>query len=357
MPEGYWGNGKRRCAVRHLWGRVYVAVQRLVDREGRAKQVFCDKRLDHSGWTPKALACLNDLATRVPLEEGAHIARSFGLKISSSELDRLQRPYAEACRTEVALKLLSCPEPEPTSRPRRRVMVLQIDGVYVLGRPEQGVCPGLELKTAVLYPQAAPSERWMLAERCCAEDFLALVAGLLKQAEVTSADTLVGLGDGAAWITNTFGYLDAVRITDVYHAAQYLDTVMQAMNCDEDVKTQHRREWVCAQVNARDWLERHLPHPDIWLAWSEAAQTALNYLETRLDSMDYAHFKAQGYPIGSGQVEGMNKAVIGHRMKRSGMHWSKQGAAGMASLRAQTCAKHSLVSFQHLRHLAYPAPA
>ena len=76
-------------------------------------------------------------------------------------------------------------------------MVLQMDGVYVLGQPEQGLCPGLELKTAVLYPQAAPSQRWMLAERCSAEAFLALLAGLLNQAGVTPADTPLGSGDGA----------------------------------------------------------------------------------------------------------------------------------------------------------------
>ena len=109
-------------------------------------------------------------------------------------------------------------------------MVLQMDGVYVLGQPEQGLCPGLELKTAVLYPQAAPSQRWMLAERCSAEALLALVAGLLNQAGVTPADTLLGLADGALWIDNIFCHLDAVRITDVYHATQYLDTIMQALH-------------------------------------------------------------------------------------------------------------------------------
>jgi hypothetical protein len=34
--------------------------------------------------------------------------------------------------------------------------------------------------------------------------------------------------------------------------------------------------------------------------------------------MNYPAFKAEGYPIGSGQVEAMNKNVIGNRLKRSG---------------------------------------
>ena len=293
VPESYWGNGKRKRAIKHLWGEVNVRVQRLVDKEGKAKQIICDKRLDHSGWTPKALACLTDLATRVPLEEGAYIARNFGLKISSSELDRLQRPYAEACRAEVASKLSSCPEPEFLWR-QGRVMVLQMDGVYVLGQPEQGLCPGLELKTAVLYPQAAPSQRWMLAERCSAEAFLALVAGLLNQAGVTAADTLLGLADGALWIDNIFCHLDAVRITDVYHATQYLDTIMHALHWDEDTRTHHRCDWLRGHVNARDWLRQYLPQPGLWLDWDDKAQTALKYLETRLDTMDYCAVHRRG---------------------------------------------------------------
>ena len=50
----------------------------------------------------------------------------------------------------------------------------------------------------------------------------------------------------------------------------------------------------------------------------------------------------------------MNKSVIGNRMKRSGMQWTQAGAARMASLRAQTCAKHSIIDFHALRHEAFP---
>lgn len=300
-----------------------------------------------------------DLVARVPLEESAQIASNFGLKLSSSELDRLRHPYAEACQTQVGHKLMS---QAPFSRQageatvRSRVMVLQIDGVYVLGCPEQS-CPGLALKTAVLYPQDSPSQRWMLADRCSAEAFLPLLAGLLRQAHVSPTDTLIGLGDGALWIDKLFDYLQAKRITDVYHATEYLDTVRQALSWDEPTRQAHRRDWYRGEVNARDWLQQHLAESELGLSWDQSAQTALSYLQTRLESMDYALFTKENYPIGSGQIEGMNKAVIGHRMKRSGMHWSEKGAASMASLRAQTCAKHPLVDFRQLRHEAYPPPA
>ena len=121
-----------------------------------------------------------------------------------------------------------------------------------------------------------------------------------------------------------------MRITDVFHAVQYLDVVMEALGWDEATRQTHRRTWYRGEVNARDWLKDYLPEPELWLNWPEDAQTALSYIDTRLDSMDYALVASQGLPIGSGQVEAMNKSVIGHRMKRSGMHWSKSGAAAMA---------------------------
>ncbi|MDQ3397607.1 MAG: hypothetical protein M3511_07520, partial [Deinococcota bacterium] len=119
-------------------------------------------------------------------------------------------------------------------------------------------------------------------------------------------------------------------------------------------RAQHRRDWYTGEVAAKDWLENYLPDPEVWLTWDAAQRNALVYIEKRLDSMDYPTFKVKGYPIGSGQVEAMNKSVIGNRMKRSGMHWSREGAARMASVRAQFCAKHPLVDFEQLRHRAYP---
>ena len=235
-------------------------------------------------------------------------------------------------------------------------MVLQLDGVRVLGQPKAGECPGMELKSAVLYPQNSPSDRWMLADRCSSQELLPQLAGLLNQAGVRSQDTLIGLGDGADWVEASLDTLSDLRITDVYHATEYLDLIMQAMNWDEDKRKHHRQSWYRAEVNARDWLQAHLPNPEVWLSWDDKAQTACRYLETRLDSMDYSDFAAKGFPIGSGQVEAMNKAVIGHRLKRSGMRWSQTGARAMASLRAQTCARHSLIHFHNLRFEAFPVP-
>jgi hypothetical protein len=49
--------------------------------------------------------------------------------------------------------------------------------------------------------------------------------------------------------------------------------------------------------------------------------------------MRYAHFRELGMFIGSGVVEAGCKAVIGQRLKLSGMRWNIPGATAIATLR------------------------
>jgi hypothetical protein len=360
-------------------------MQRLA-KGSEHQQVFCDPSLDASGWTPQALRQLIDLGSRLAYDEAARVASNFGLGISGVELWRTISPYAQACRQGVD-ETLAAQAFEPLSEGSARVMVLQLDGVMVLGHVDEQpdaeasyetapseetepleaesaeserldkkrCCPGMEVKSVVLYPQQSPSERYMLADIRRSNELLPRVSGLLRVAGVRQQDTLVGLGDGADWIAKHFEHLGAIPIIDVYHSCGYLEKLMKALNWSASKRAYHRQQWFQGKVAARNWLDRHLPDdPEVWFAWPKEAQEALRYLEQRKDAMDYPDYLAKGYPIGSGQVEGMNKSVIGNRLKRSGMQWSQPGAAHMASLRAQTCAKHSLIDFGTLRHKAYP---
>jgi hypothetical protein len=209
----------------------------------------------------------------------------------------------------------------------------------------------------VLYPYYQPSQRYRVADRCEAEAFLPLLAGLLREAGVGLNDAVVVVSDGASWIAGMCERLGVTaQVIDVYHACEYLETIMQALGWDETQRCCERRRWYRGEVNARVWLTEHLPTPEVWLAWPEAVQTALRYLEVRQDQMAYRHYRAREWPIGSGQIEGMNKSVIGKRMKLSGMQWSRSSAARMASLRAQHCSRRPLVDHHTLRHKAFPVP-
>jgi hypothetical protein len=60
----------------------------------------------------------------------------------------------------------------------------------------------------------------------------------------------------------------------------------------------------------------------------------IRYLENNRSYMRYDVCLAQGYPIGSGVVEGACRHVVKDRMEGTGMHWCISGAQSMLHLRA-----------------------
>lgn len=65
----------------------------------------------------------------------------------------------------------------------------------------------------------------------------------------------------------------------------------------------------------------------------KAFQTAYDYLRSRTKHMQYADFRAQRLPIGSGVTEAACKTVFTQRLKLSGMRWSREGAQVILNLR------------------------
>lgn len=344
--------------VHHFWGSVEVPLQRFEHRDGTHCQLPFDPSLDASGWTPAALELLTKLSASSAFEEAREMLTAFGLlaPVSRAGLERLTKPYAAACRAEVRTQLEAKTFDLLAPGGGRR-WVLEVDGVRVLGRAAAGACEGIEIKTAVLYPYCCPSQRWRLADVCEANAFTPLVAGLLREAGMRADDELIGVSDGAVWIELLFERLGATQVIDVYHACEYAEVVMLALGYDEAQRALERRTWCKGEVNVAPWLDEHLPEPEVWMSWSEEAQTALRYLEERKERMAYHDDRLCGWPIGSGQIEGMNKSVIGKRMKLSGMQWSREGAGRMASLRAQRCSWQPVIKHHTLRRLAFPIPA
>lgn len=61
------------------------------------------------------------------------------------------------------------------------------------------------------------------------------------------------------------------------------------------------------------------------------------YLQTRTEMIDYAHFQAHGFPIGSGSVESSHKLVVHSQMKQAGMRWAKHHVDPLLALRNLVC--------------------
>lgn len=332
-------------------------------RNGTHFQLALDASVDSSGWTPLALEQLIDLTARLPFIEASELALRWGVRVGHAELERLTSPIAATLQTSVETKLRAMAlqplalvvQPQPPTNFSGRVVTIEIDGVIVLGQPELGSCVGIEVKSVVIAPYAAPSQRTMLAGVYQPAQLEALLSGLLRAAGVRAEDRLIGVSDGAIWIEHLFQTLGVEQVIDVYHALEYAGVVMTALGWSAAEQIAERRLWCNAQVNIATWLEEFAPVVRR-VARGDEVMGALRYLEVRAGRMAYQDLRTRGLPIGSGQVEGMNKSVIGSRLKRSGMHWSRGGASRMSLLRSQVRSRVPVLLPMMVRFDAFPTP-
>jgi hypothetical protein len=128
-------------------------------------------------------------------------------------------------------------------------------------------------------------------------------------------------------------------IVDFYHAAQRLTTMAEALFGSG-------REASAWAARMRTLLKK--PNGPFRVLHAAAAmksrrrlsacaakefQKAYNYLRTRTKNLQYAEFRRQGLPIGSGITEAACKTVFTQRLKLSGMRWSGPGAQTILNLR------------------------
>ena len=151
------------------------------------------------------------------------------------------------------------------------------------------------------------------------------------------AQELIFVCDGAKWIWRLIeeNFPQAIQILDWYHAVEYLTPVAQALFKEVDQQTAR-----LTTMKQHLWLSRTQTVIDACLALAnhsaaaETATKAATYFQNNLVRMDYAHFRKQGYLIGSGTVESGCKQIGTMRLKRSGAQWLEEGARWVAKARA-----------------------
>jgi hypothetical protein len=165
------------------------------------------------------------------------------------------------------------------------------------------------------------------------------------------AGRVCGVVDGARWEQDflRFHCPGAVHILDWPHGVGYLAKVAHALY---GVDTPASAAWLAAQ---RQTLLTGDPAvvlaklrglaDELTLQTGEGPpppalavlEDSWAYLTTRLAQIQYAAFRAQGFPIGSGAVESANKLVVEARLKGAGMHWAPEHVNPLLALRAMAC--------------------
>jgi hypothetical protein len=217
------------------------------------------------------------------------------------------------------------------------------------GKAEDGKARTREVKLAVCftqtdvddegYPVRDPGSCSYVATFETVEHFGLLAEIEARRRGCDQAGCVVILGDGSPWIWNLAAhhFPTATQILDLYHAREHLHDLAKLIAPILDKRYHPWLEDRLAQLDAGDIeglcdAARQLKLP---MPAATAIDNRLSYFETNAHRMRYAAFRQLGHFVGSGAVESGCKAVIGQRLKLSGMRWSEHGATSIATLRCQ----------------------
>ena len=168
-----------------------------------------------------------------------------------------------------------------------------------------------------------------------AEHFATLVHAEARRRGADRIRQLVVLGDGAPWIWKLATAIvpEATPIVDIYHAREHLHDLAAGL---APVLGDGHDDWLHARLADLDAGDiEALVTETTRLPLDGDTAKALAYFKTNAHRMRYAYFREHGMFIGSGTVEAGCKAVIGQRLKLSGMRWNIPGATGILTLRCE----------------------
>jgi hypothetical protein len=161
------------------------------------------------------------------------------------------------------------------------------------------------------------------------------------QVGMDQAEVWIGLSDGGngleEFIRRNFSR-DPVLILDFWHAADHLTELAKVLHPDDEEKRKELMSTWCHTMKhegGRRIVEvlRAQPLPRKKAVQEKHAEV-VNYLENNVHRMDYPHYLANGWMIGSGAVESACKTVVGQRLKQAGMRWREYGTDSMCHIRA-----------------------
>ena len=214
-------------------------------------------------------------------------------------------PYPRTPQEVAAALLRDADRPEPATRPRP------------IGKELRATLDGKEAAITRLAQRAAQRERPAIAHR------VALTDG----AEALQAQMRRHLP----------GY---TLVLDIIHATEYL---WDAANALLGERHPARTAWVrchlehllagqtAAVVTA---LETAMADLALGAAPRQAVQRTIGYYRRNQPYMRYDEYLAQGWPIGTGVVEGACGHLVKDRMQQAGMRWTQPGAQALLDLRA-----------------------
>lgn len=216
-------------------------------------------------------------------------------------------------------------------------LVIEADGTMV---PTQEGWKEAKVSTVVSWNQQGTVERKVVFARLDNPERFGNRLWLeAKRAGVEATKAVAVLGDGAHWIWNQYELIapQAEQILDFWHVKDHLYKLAYAHYGPGS-------ERATAWVHAREG-ELLSAHPEqVRLSVQRLRPTRedpkvkrtdlLRYLLHNHARIHYRRYQNDGWPIGSGDVEGAGRSFVGDRMKKGGAKWVKHNAQFILDLRS-----------------------
>ena len=182
-----------------------------------------------------------------------------------------------------------------------------------------------------------------------AEEFAATWRGWAASLGIVAFTMITVLGDGAKWIWNQtrIQFPKCAGLLDIYHLLEHVADAIRQVHGES---TGVAKAWLDAATRAL--LLDGWSGICVWIGrWRECypeqacapSEELIGYLAPHTQHLDYPKRLANGQTIGSGQIEGACKYVVGRRLKRVGGRWRTAHVARMATL----CSTHYVNDWKH----------
>jgi len=161
-----------------------------------------------------------------------------------------------------------------------------------------------------------------------------------KRLDIHDTSTITVLADGAKWIWEEarLNLPGSQGVLDVYHALEHISDTSKTLFGDGTTESQAWTNELRTALLGRGW-------PGFDACWqhtrgqfpesgpqSTALQELRNYLGNHVGHLNYAGRLQEGRSIGSGQIEGACKNLIGRRLKQTAARWRVRRLNRMAGL-------------------------
>lgn len=149
--------------------------------------------------------------------------------------------------------------------------------------------------------------------------------------------SLVFITDGAEWIRHSLQetYPEATHILDYFHALERLGEFAKSVfkGAPERTAWVDEQAALLKQGNVDTVLATLKKLTPLNKNAREARYKLITYYQNNRERMAYDIYRKRGLMIGSGPMEAAHRTVLQARMKRSGQHWTIEGAKAMINLR------------------------